>query len=73
MVELTDCPNCGGPIINGGGIDIRCAACGMTYLELVDYFDDDVELAEEFVGEEAEAIELGYLDNDGVEGFESDW
>ena len=40
MAELTECPNCGGPLV-GSGADLRCTECGFSG----DDFDDidDVE------------------------------
>lgn len=73
MVNLTECPNCGGPIINGGGTDIRCATCGMNYDELIDFLGDEIEVDEDFVGEEREAVELGYPVDGVEEGLDSDW
>lgn len=40
MADLTECPNCGGPLV-GSGSDLRCTECGFS----CDDFDDidDVE------------------------------
>lgn len=40
MADLTECPNCGGPLV-GTGEDTRCTECGFTQEEFDDI--DDVE------------------------------
>ena len=40
MSDLTECPNCGGPLV-GTGADLRCTECGFTRDEFEDI--DDVE------------------------------
>ena len=40
MRDMIECPECGGPIVNGGGDDIRCTQCGLTWDEFVDVADD---------------------------------
>ena len=40
VAELTECPNCGGPLV-GSGADLRCVECGFTRDEFDDI--DDVE------------------------------
>lgn len=73
MVAINQCPSCGGPIIDAGKPDIRCVNCGLTYFEMVDFFGDDIEVFDEFLGGEDDARELGYGIGEGGEGLESDW
>ena len=40
MAEMTECPNCGGPLV-GTREDLRCTECGFTRDEFDDI--DDVE------------------------------
>lgn len=40
MRDIIECPECGGPVVNGGGDDIRCTECGLTWDEFVDVADD---------------------------------
>ena len=41
MMEMTECPECGGPIVDGTNGDVRCVECGLTWDEMDDI--DDVE------------------------------
>jgi len=40
MRDGEECPECGGPIIDGGGNDVRCESCGLTWDELEDSGED---------------------------------
>lgn len=53
MSERTECPECGGPLVDGGGDDLRCVECGFTREDFSDiddvedpYGDDDEEIDE---------------------------
>lgn len=53
MSERTECPECGGPLVDGGGDDLRCMECGFTREDFSDiddvedpYGDDDDEIDE---------------------------
>ncbi len=77
MAQLSDCPECGGPLIDAGGTDIRCVNCGATYEELVEILgDEDIELTDEFPGGMREAHEMGYHYIEGESGRDDgdfDW
>jgi tRNA(Ile2) C34 agmatinyltransferase TiaS len=71
MAELSECPECGGPLIDAGPTDIRCVNCGATYEELVEILgDEDIELTDEFPGGMREAHELGYHYIEGESGLD---
>jgi len=36
MRDMDECPECGGPIVDGGGDDVRCTQCGATWDEFGD-------------------------------------
>lgn len=64
MRDMIECPECGGPIVNGGGDDIRCTQCGLTWDEFVDVADDlelldgdDILLDDELVDGESEGYD----------------
>jgi hypothetical protein len=40
MRDMIECPECGGPIIDGGGNDVRCESCGLTWDEFEDADED---------------------------------
>ena len=68
MRNSVECPECGGPVINGGGDDIRCLSCGLTWDEYVDTADD---LA--ILDGDDELLDDELADGDG-EGYDSaDW
>lgn len=39
MARITECPECGGPLVDGGGDDIRCVNCGLTLEEFSEATD----------------------------------
>lgn len=41
MSRRTECPECGGPIVDGGGDDVRCVECGLTYDEFSEVADEE--------------------------------
>lgn len=73
MIRISECPHCGGPIMDAGKPDIQCVNCGFTYFEMVDFFGDDIEVGEPFVGGLDDARELGYGIGEGGEDLVSDW
>ncbi|CAB4661642.1 unannotated protein [freshwater metagenome] len=40
MRDGDECPECGGPIIDAGGKDVRCESCGLTLDEFEDAGED---------------------------------
>ena len=59
MSEITECPSCGGPVVDAGGLDVRCVNCGAVFQDMVEYAESE-EMVERLV-------ELGIdpLDIDG--------
>lgn len=45
MSEITECPSCGGPVVDAGGLDVRCINCGFTFQDMFE-IDDSEEMAE---------------------------
>lgn len=45
----------------------------MTYLEFIEFFGDEVEVMEDFVGLEDTAIELGYPVSGNVDDQDIQW
>ncbi len=41
MSNRIECPECGGPLVDGGGDDLRCVECGFTREDFSEI--DDVE------------------------------
>ena len=41
MSHRIECPECGGPLVDAGGDDLRCVECGFTRQEFSEDFDDD--------------------------------
>lgn len=40
MMEVTECPECGGPIVDGTNGDVHCVECGLAW----DETDEDDEI-----------------------------
>lgn len=41
MTDTESCPDCGGPILNSGGTEVRCLNCGLDFGEFVDLVDNE--------------------------------
>ena len=48
MSEITECPSCGGPVVDAGGLDLRCVNCGATFTDMVVEFETE-EMVERLV------------------------
>ncbi len=48
MSEITECPSCGGPVVDAGGLDLRCVNCGATFNDMVEEFETE-EMVERLV------------------------
>jgi len=59
MSEIAECPSCGGPVVDAGGLDINCLNCGSTFHDMVEEFE-----TEEMVERLAE-LGIDPLDIDG--------
>jgi Zn-finger nucleic acid-binding protein len=41
MSEITECPSCGGTVIDAGGLDVICTNCGATFRDLIEEFETE--------------------------------
>lgn len=48
MSEITECPSCGGTVIDAGGLDLVCTNCGATFNDMVVEFETE-EMVERLV------------------------
>ena len=48
MSEITECPSCGGPVVDAGSLDLRCVNCGATFNDMVVEFETE-EMVERLV------------------------
>lgn len=36
MPDISQCPSCGGPTVDAGGLDVICLNCGSTFQDMVE-------------------------------------